>query len=82
MLVLLDEPQGLKETYNFTTAGWNAAPTVGRIIAEIAPILGVYPTTDQPLEPVLCELMEASARISDMALAPAGNGFWGDRAAE
>ncbi|MDG2318725.1 MAG: penicillin-binding protein 2 [Rhodospirillaceae bacterium] len=82
VLVLLDEPQGLKETNNYRTAGWNAAPTVRRIIAEIAPILGVYPTTDQSLEPALGELMKASARISDMALAPAGNGFWGDRAAE
>ena len=82
VLVLLEEPQGLKETYNFSTAGWNAAPTVGRIISEIAPLLGVYPTTDQPMKPELAGLMEASARISDMALAPAGTGFGGNRAAE
>ena len=82
VLVLLEEPQGLKKTYNFSTAGWNAAPTVGRIISEIAPLLGVYPTTDQPMKPELAGLMEASARISDMALAPAGTGFGGNRAAE
>ncbi len=40
---LLDEPQGLKETSNYATAGWNAAPTAGRIIARIAPLLGVRP---------------------------------------
>ncbi len=40
---LLDEPQGIVETRNFAAAGWNAAPTVGRIIARVAPILGVRP---------------------------------------
>lgn len=82
VLVLLDEPQGLKETYNFSTAGWNAVPAVGRIIAEIAPMLGVYPTTDQPMDSELDGLMEASARFADMALAPAGTGFGGNREAE
>ena len=82
ILVLLDEPQGLKETFNFATAGWNAAPTVGRIIAEIAPMLGVYPTTEHPMAPELGGLIEASAHISEMALAPAGSGFGGNREAE
>jgi cell division protein FtsI (penicillin-binding protein 3) len=82
VLVLLDEPQGIKETYNFATAGWNAAPTVGRIIAEIAPLLGVYPTQDRPMAPMVGGLMEANARLTDMTLAPAGTGFGGDRAPE
>ena len=43
VFVLLDEPHGIKETYNFATAGWNAVPTVGDIIAKIGPMLGVYP---------------------------------------
>ncbi|KJS44891.1 MAG: penicillin-binding protein [Rhodospirillaceae bacterium BRH_c57] len=43
VLVVLDEPQGLKETFNFATAGWNAAPTAGRVIEAIAPLLGVFP---------------------------------------
>jgi len=43
VLVVLDEPKGIKETHNFATAGWNAAPTVGQIVPEIAPILGVEP---------------------------------------
>jgi len=82
VLILLDEPQGIEETYDFATAGWNAAPTVGRIVAEIAPILGVYPTLERPLAPVLGGLMEASARLTDMPLAPAGTGFGGERAPE
>ncbi len=43
VMVLLDEPQGLPETYNFTTAGWNAAPTAANVISSVAPLLGVYP---------------------------------------
>jgi len=43
LLVLLDDPQPLPETYGFATAGWNAVPTAGRIIERIAPMLGVEP---------------------------------------
>ncbi len=39
--VLLDQPHGTKETGGFALAGWTAAPTVGRVIARIAPLLGV-----------------------------------------
>lgn len=48
MLILLDNPQPLPETYGFATSGWNAVPTAGRIIERIAPILGVDPVlTDE-----------------------------------
>ena len=43
ILVMLDEPEGLPETYGFSTAGWNAVPTARNIITRIAPILGVEP---------------------------------------
>jgi cell division protein FtsI (penicillin-binding protein 3) len=43
VLVMIDEPQRLPETHNHATAGINAAPTAGKIIARIAPILGVPP---------------------------------------
>lgn len=43
VLVMLDEPKGTRETANFATAGWNSAPTVGRIVNQIGPMLGVYP---------------------------------------
>lgn len=39
--VLLDEPQGIKETHNYASAGWTAAPAVARVIARIGPLLGV-----------------------------------------
>ena len=41
VLVMLDEPHGTKKTHGYAGAGWNAAPTVGRIISQIAPMLGV-----------------------------------------
>jgi cell division protein FtsI (penicillin-binding protein 3) len=48
VLIILDEPQGLKETYGFATSGWNAAPTAGKVIARIAPLLGLEPRFDLP----------------------------------
>ncbi|MSP43748.1 MAG: penicillin-binding protein 2 [Alphaproteobacteria bacterium] len=43
VFVMLDEPKGIKETFNFATAGWTAAPTAGSVIRRIAPMLGVPP---------------------------------------
>ena len=48
LLIMLDEPQPLKETFGFATAGWNAAPTAGKVIARIAPLLGMEPRFDLP----------------------------------
>ncbi len=41
VLVVLENPQRIKETFNFNTAGWNAKPTGLQIVSEIAPYLGV-----------------------------------------
>ncbi|HEX4889813.1 MAG TPA: penicillin-binding protein 2 [Alphaproteobacteria bacterium] len=43
IFVMLDEPKGIKETFNYATAGWTAAPTAGSVIRRIAPMLGVAP---------------------------------------
>lgn len=43
VLLFLDNPKATKNTYGYSTGGWNAAPTGGRIIARIAPLLGVVP---------------------------------------
>lgn len=40
---VLDEPKGTKETFNYATGGWVAAPLVGRVIERIAPIAGIAP---------------------------------------
>lgn len=49
VLVMLDEPQRVAASNNAATAGVNAAPTAGRIIARIAPILGVAPKLQDDL---------------------------------
>jgi cell division protein FtsI (penicillin-binding protein 3) len=41
VLIMLDSPQGTKETLGQHLAAWNAAPTVGKVVERIAPILGV-----------------------------------------
>ncbi len=43
VLVMVDEPKGTKATYGYATGGWVAAPTVGRLVQRVAPILGVAP---------------------------------------
>ena len=48
LLIMLDEPQALKETYGFITSGWNAVPTGGKVIERIAPLLGIEPRFDLP----------------------------------
>ena len=51
----LDEPQPLKETYGFRTAGWNVAPVVSKTVSRIAPMLGVRP--DKRREPNMAEVL-------------------------
>lgn len=48
LLVTLYLPQPTENTHGFRTAGWNAAPTAGEIITQIAPILGVSPRDSDP----------------------------------
>lgn len=42
-MIMLFEPTGTEETKGEILAGLNAAPTAGRVIARIAPLLGVKP---------------------------------------
>ncbi len=46
LLVVIDEPKGTKETYSFITSGWNAVPVAGKIIAKVAPQLGLKANFD------------------------------------
>ncbi|MBK1663969.1 penicillin-binding protein [Rhodospirillum rubrum] len=48
VMAMLDDPKAVKGTYGYRTAGWNVTPTVGRMIAEVAPILGVQPVRGDP----------------------------------
>lgn len=53
VFIMLDEPKGIKETYNFATAGWTAAPTAGAVVRRIAPMLGVAPIPQEIESPQL-----------------------------
>jgi cell division protein FtsI (penicillin-binding protein 3) len=46
LLIMLDEPQPLKETYGQIASGWNAVPTAGNVIARIGRLLGIEPRFD------------------------------------
>lgn len=59
VLVMVDEPKGNKASYGYATAGWVAAPYVGTIIKEMAPIVGVQPKQDANLM-----ALKASAGLS------------------
>jgi cell division protein FtsI (penicillin-binding protein 3) len=48
LLVMLDEPKAVQGTFGFITSGWNAVPTGGKVIARIAPLLGIEPRFDLP----------------------------------
>ncbi len=50
VFAMLDEPQGIEETFNLRTAGMTAAPMVGNIIRRVGPMMGIKPTETQEIE--------------------------------
>lgn len=63
VLLFLDNPKPTKNTHGYATGGWNAAPTGGRIIARMAPLLGVIPVADEEAG----ETMESQARLTHVS---------------
>ena len=59
VLVLLDNPKPYQGSFGFATAGWNAAPTAGRVVERIAPFVGVSRVRtvipDAPKTPVVID---------------------------
>ncbi|MHA1539884.1 MAG: peptidoglycan D,D-transpeptidase FtsI family protein [Alphaproteobacteria bacterium] len=43
ILTMLDEPQGTKKSFGYSTGGWVAAPVVAKVVSKIAPLLGMPP---------------------------------------
>ncbi|MFM2045595.1 MAG: peptidoglycan synthetase FtsI [Pseudomonadota bacterium] len=56
--VMLDEPKPSANSFGYATAGWTAAPTVGRVVAQIGPLLGVRPVDPESPEIVHALAME------------------------
>ena len=61
LLIMLDEPKAIPGTHGYATSGWNAVPVGGKVIARIAPLLGVVPRFDLPTAD---RLLLASAGVS------------------
>ncbi|MFT8769807.1 MAG: penicillin-binding protein 2 [Gluconobacter cerinus] len=64
--VMLDSPQGTAATHGWTTAAWNAAPTVKKIISRVGPILNQFPDTANK------DAIDASLAIPMNPSVPAG----------
>ncbi len=43
VFVMFDEPEGTKETFNYATAGWVAAPAAAQVIRDMTHVLGMPP---------------------------------------
>jgi len=59
VMTMLDDPQPIKGTYGFASAGWNSAPLGGRIIARMGPMLGVKPA--DPKDPAILQMLAPPA---------------------
>ena len=46
VLVSVDEPKGIKESFGYATAGWVAAPAFGAMVRRIAALYGMLPLED------------------------------------
>lgn len=49
VLAMVDEPKGNDESFGYATAGWVAAPVVGHVVRDIAPLAGIAPQIDTRL---------------------------------
>lgn len=50
IFAMLDEPHGIKETFNMASGGWTAAPLVGNIISRVGPLMGIEPAEKSVIE--------------------------------
>ncbi len=48
--MMLDEPKPNAKSHGYATAGWVAAPAAAKVIARVAPMLGLLPDTDHAAE--------------------------------
>ena len=62
--MMLDEPHGNKSTYGYSTAGWVSAPAAGRVIARMAPMMGMLPDIQDSAADQPGALHSAAARTS------------------
>ena len=66
VLVMLDEPQGTKETFGFSTGGWTSAPIAGEVIKHAAPLLNVLPVDEN--SPTIRSAMHLTKKASQRVI--------------
>lgn len=65
VLVMLDEPQATPETHGYATSGWNAAPTAGKIVERIAPMLNVMPRQNLPTADQMLKTAQGTQKVAE-----------------
>jgi len=50
VIAMLDAPKATPDTFGFTTAAWNAAPVVSKVISRTGPLLGIVPHDSRDLD--------------------------------
>ncbi|MBO9574784.1 MAG: penicillin-binding protein 2 [Sphingobium sp.] len=50
VVVVMDEPQGSKESFGLRTAAWTSAPIVKAFVQRVGPLLGVYPEANRDID--------------------------------
>ncbi len=65
--MMLDSPHANASTHGYATAGWIVAPVAGKVIARVAPMLGLLPEQDP-----LAQTIQASLAIPLQPGRPAG----------
>ncbi|MEX0921914.1 MAG: penicillin-binding protein 2 [Rhodovibrionaceae bacterium] len=68
IFAMVDEPQPTEATHGYATGGWVTAPVVGRVVEQIAPLLGVVPRASEEPEVVENALL-VPARLKGPPLA-------------
>jgi len=72
ILVSLDEPKGIPETYGYATAGWVAAPSVKAIIEGIVSLYGILPgDLKEGLPPIQIASTPVSSPVQSPQFVPA-----------
>jgi cell division protein FtsI (penicillin-binding protein 3) len=63
VFIMVDEPKGTKESYGYATAGWVAAPAVGKVIESIVAIEGMKPEESDELGHTLDAYVKTKEQI-------------------
>lgn len=74
IFVMVDEPKPTAKTHGYATGGWVAAPVVGRVVAQMAPLLGLLPAepaqAEKPVDEKRATGFDGAAPESDYTEPP------------